>query len=401
MLAGGAGAFHGVFFARAAYFLYFGAYTLLCCTDSRVLGGVVKQPGHLMAKTPEKNSSENKHTLCECGHHHGAATWKSSVAQGIFVLLALAYLLLAPDKAQVQTVAITFVAIVLEALPFVLLGALIGGLIEVFVPREWVARLLPANAWGPVFFAGLLGLIFPVCECAIVPVIRRLLKKGVPLGAAITFLLAAPIMNPLVALSTAVAYAFAWEVVFARLFVGYAIAVAIGLIMDSLFTDKAQALAPVLLEQDHDAGACHHHPDAAAPSLFRRLVAAVQHGTEEFFDVGRFLIIGAFFAAILQGWVSRESIAGNMGSSVIAILMMMGLAFVLNLCSEADAFIAASFRSSGMPFPAQLAFMILGPMLDIKLLIMYHGVFKPKMILALVSAIIMFVFVAMIAMVYL
>ncbi len=116
-----------------------------------------------------------------------------------------------------------------------LLGTLIGGLIEVFIPQETITRFLPERRWWAVFIAAALGVIFPVCECAIVPVIRRLIKKGVPLSAAIAFLLGGPIVNPLVAASTAVAYFADWSIVIHRMVLGYFIAVAVGLLMNAVF----------------------------------------------------------------------------------------------------------------------------------------------------------------------
>ena len=121
------------------------------------------------------------------------------MAQAIFLLLAFSLVLFFRDRPQFHTLGIIFVSIVLEAFPFMLLGTLIGGFIEVFVSQETITRFLPERRWWSVFIAAGLGVIFPVCECAIVPVIRRLLKKGVPLSAAIAFLLGGPIVNPLVA----------------------------------------------------------------------------------------------------------------------------------------------------------------------------------------------------------
>lgn len=328
---------------------------------------------------------------CSTEHHHAPApakAWRSTVLQGGFVAIALAYLALAPDRAQVHTLSITFVAIVLEAFPFMLLGVLISGLIEVFLPRAWFARILPRRRWLAVFPAALLGLFFPVCECAVVPVVRRLLRKGVPLGAAVAYLLAAPIVNPVVILSTSVAYAFSIPVVLLRIGAGYAIAVAVGLFMNACFRSGEAALLPGLSMEDDSAS-------GSSLSFFGKLSAGLRHAMEEFLDIGRYLIVGAFFAGAAQTLLVRQDFAAAMAIPALSILMMMLFAILLNLCSESDAFVAASFRSSTMPLSAQMAFMVLGPMFDLKLLAMYHGLFRRRAIVALVASILITVFLAM------
>ena len=158
----------------------------------------------------------------------------SFIVQAFFIAIVLASLIFFREKPAFQTLSITFVSIVLEAFPFMLIGALVGGFIEVFISQEHMTQILPKRRWITVIFAAGLGLIFPVCECAIVPVVRRLIQKGAPLGAAIAFLLGGPIVNPIVAASTAVAYTFTWSIVVERLFMGYLIAVTMGILMDAL-----------------------------------------------------------------------------------------------------------------------------------------------------------------------
>ena len=303
-------------------------------------------------------------------------------AQLLFVLLALGLLVFFRERAQFQTLGIIFVSIVLEALPFMLLGTLIGGFIEVFLPREKITRWLPEGRWWTVFIGAGIGLLFPVCECAIVPIVRRLLQKGVPLGAAVAFLLGGPIVNPLVAASTAVAYFGDWSIVIRRLIFGYLIAVAVGFLINLIFTKAKAVRSDVFSDMDHLSDAVISEQVNPA-ALGEKIGLAVSHAAEDFFDIGRFLIGGAFIAAVLQTLVPRQLLASVLGIPALSILIMMIMAVVLNLCSEADAFVAASFRSSQVPVSAQLAFMILGPMLDIKLIIMYLKVFRVRTIAAL------------------
>ena len=164
----------------------------------------------------------------------------------LFLAVAMLLLLLGQTPAWqglIGTIAINFLAIMVEALPFMLVGSLAGGLIEIFVPVAWVERVVRRHRIRSVLLAGAMGLLLPVCECAIVPVVRRLLGKGVPLAAALTFLLAGPIVNSIVAASTFIAYSYDWIVPAVRLGIGYCVAVIIGLILGHWF-NRGNGLLP-------------------------------------------------------------------------------------------------------------------------------------------------------------
>lgn len=337
-------------------------------------------------------------TATEINHQHNdqqeggkALRW----AQIGFVLLVLCLLIFFRNAPQFSTMGITFISIVLEAFPFMLIGTLVGGCIEVFVPQEKITRWLPEGRFTTVFMAAGLGILFPVCECAIVPVVRRLLNKGVPLSAAIAFLLAGPIVNPVVAASTSVAYFFDWSIVIHRLTFGYFIAIAAGLLMDTFFTKTRVIRSDVFENQKYSA-----LPDLVQPNanirLLEKITLAVHHAANDFFDIGRFLVIGAFLAASVQALAPRYLFSSIASTPASSILIMMVMAIVLNLCSEADAFVAASFQWTLVPVSAQLAFMILGPMLDIKLLLMYGRIFRNRAIIALSSITFVLVFLSMI-----
>jgi uncharacterized membrane protein YraQ (UPF0718 family) len=300
----------------------------------------------------------------------------------LFLAGSLCMLLIGSKSLVVTSFATVFSGIVLEALPFMLLGSLAGGLIEVYVSRDRLLSRLPRKTWQTVFVAAALGFVCPVCECAVVPVAKRLLGKGMPVPAVIAFLLGAPLVNPIAGISTAVAYSFNVPLALLRLGSGYLIAVAAGLIMGHLYPDKSSLIA--------DKADSHlHHPSCGCElddgyhlkSHHSRhgLMNAFRHASADFIAVAQFLVIGAFIAALFQTIISRQSLAHFTTSPVSAILVMMALAVALNICSEADAFVAASFRFV-MPFSAQFAFMLLGPMLDIKLVLMYTGVFRRKAI---------------------
>jgi uncharacterized membrane protein YraQ (UPF0718 family) len=260
------------------------------------------------------------------------------------------------------------------------------------------------------------GFLFPVCECAVVPVVRRLVGKGLPLSAAVAYLLGGPIVNPVVGFSTALAYGFDWDVVMLRLGPGYLIAVGVGLAMGRLFPGQTAipegpgfpAEEPLSMGCGCQspgvsvdtgmpfpmaaAGDCGHtacgrgHVHTAPVDWGDRIGAAFNHGMDDFLAVGHYLVIGAFIAALAQTYVDRSLFLKLADLPLVPEGMMMLLAVLLNLCSEADAFIAASFRGL-VSVPAQIAFLLTGPMLDLKLLLMYQGLFRPRAIVILASLI--------------
>jgi uncharacterized membrane protein YraQ (UPF0718 family) len=311
--------------------------------------------------------------------------------RAMFVVVAVSTLLFGRGEESIKNLALFFVSIVLEAFPFMLLGSLVSGFVEEFVRKDRLASILPKRAFLTTVLAALAGIVFPVCECAIVPVVRRFLKKGVPLGAAIAYLLAGPIVNPVVAASTGVAYrgtgGFGWEMVAARLSVGFVVAVVAGTILGRL---GSKALAPGL------SGGHEHAHDHGPADFVTRLFRAIRHGADEFLDVGQYLVLGAFVAALLQVFIPRATFVDLASTPLLAVVGMMGLAVVLNLCSEADAFVAASFRTH-LPMTAQLGFLVLGPMLDLKLIAMYLGVFRKRAILAIVTVVFLLVLAATVA----
>jgi uncharacterized protein len=331
-----------------------------------------------------------------------------------------------PDADTFGALSVVFISIVLEAIPFMLIGSLVGGLIEAFISRERLVTVLPQRGWLTVCFAAGLGLIFPVCECAVVPVVRRLLGKGLPLPAAIAYLLGGPIVNPIVASSTALAYAFDWRIVLLRLVCGYTLAVAVGLVMGRLF-NSATALkdngtgsqvadrpcgceafplaggsgsdgsmeiegGPPSDQSPHSHCACGPSHIQIPDGWVEKVGAAVNHAMDDFLAVGHYLIIGAFIAALAQTGIERSVFLNLTSIPLLSVALMMALAILLNLCSEADAFIAASFQGL-MPVPAQLAFMLTGPTFDLKLLLMYQGIFKRRAILVLAGLILVAVLV--------
>lgn len=335
---------------------------------------------------PQTPACQRMHT-----HHVGVGSRWFFCFQLVFFAVLTASLVFFSSAPSFTTLSITFGSIFLEALPFMLFGSLIGGLIEVFVSTDTLARFLPRATLRSIFIAAGAGLVFPVCECAIVPVVRRLFQKGLPLGAGIAFMLGGPIVNPLVAVSTGVAYGYQWSVAIERTVTGYLIAATIGSLIE-LFFHKRSALSSEVFS---DAGNCHCCHVQLPSAFHRKLVLASQHAANDFLDIGRYLVFGAFVAGLLQTVIARGDMVSIAGSHLASVLGMMFLAVALNLCSEADAFIAASFRTV-LPYAAQMAFMVLGPMLDIKLVLMYLRIFRKRLIVVLSTLTFLIVFLCMV-----
>ena len=294
----------------------------------------------------------------------------SSARHAVAVVLTLAAAgaalrLLDPSRfAWLQNFLIVLSSLLVEALPFVLLGALVSAAIEVFVPSSSFARIarLPRPLQLPA--AAMAGVAFPVCECGSVPVARRLVSKGLAPSAAVTFMLAAPILNPVVVASTLVAYRgrdSLWTMVLGRMGLGFLVAVAVGLVVGRVRGEDL--LRPRPGDDDHDA-------DEDEPRWSRFF----GHLSGDFVFMGKFLVMGAAIAAAVQTFVPQSVIGRVAGTPVLDLVAMMALAFLLSLCSESDAFVAASFVQFGPA--AQLAFLVLGPMVDIKLAALYAGTYS-------------------------
>lgn len=274
-----------------------------------------------------------------------------------------------------------FLSIMIEALPFVLIGVLIAGMIQIFVTEDHIRRWMPRNRLLAVLASCLIGALFPACECGIIPIVRRLMAKGVPVYAAVGFMLTGPLINPIVIFSTYMAFGNDVRMAALRMGLGFVAAVIISLSAGFLFKGN-----PMKNSLARGTGV----PDGAKPPFGVRFNRMLGHSIDEFFDVSKYLIAGAFFAALVQTYVSSASILAVGNGTGSATLVMMGLAYVLSLCSEADAFIAASFRNL-FPPTALLGFLVFGPMLDLKNTIMMAGVFKVRFVavlLLLISAVV-------------
>ncbi len=268
------------------------------------------------------------------------------------------------------------------------MGSLISGFIAAFVPSRVITRFLPKNRFLATLVSGLLGLIFPVCECGVVPVVRRLLDKGLPLSCGITYMLASPIVNPLVAISTYAAFRAQQPGLNTgiRLISGYLVAVIVGLAVSRL--DPARLLGrqavPTRARRRTalSIATMPDSPDATrGVSVIQRVIGAVQLASDDFIDTAIYFMIGAAVASIFNTAIDQRIILPLASSPVLSVIAMMVIAGILTLCSTSDAFIAATFTA--FPIPARMAFLIFGPMFDFKLLFLYSALLKKRTVVAL------------------
>lgn len=298
-------------------------------------------------------------------------TWRyAGAALGGLALLGVVLRVLDPYRvASLQNFLIVFGSLLIEAFPFIVLGAVVSALIEVFVPASVFERLaaLPRPLQLPV--SALAGFAFPVCECGSVPVARRLATKGLSPAAAVTFMLAAPILNPVVIASTVVAYSGRdsfWPMVLGRAGLGFVVAVCVGWVL------AREPSHRLLRHDEHQEHGGHDHGAGrvSRPSSF------FTHLSGDFLFMARYLVIGAAVAATLQTFVPQSLMGTVADTPIVALVAMMALAFVLSLCSESDAFVAASFVQFGIG--SQLAFLVFGPMVDTKLSVLYSATFSAR-----------------------
>lgn len=326
---------------------------------------------------------------------------------------------------EIKDIAIIFSAIILEAAPFLMLGSLIAAIIEIFISSDAIVKMIPKNKILATM-AGLgLGFLIPVCDCAVIPVARKLLKKGVGINVGITFMLASPIINPIVLFSTLYAfYDVNMSVFWYRLLGGILVSMTVGIILSLLYKDKK-----ILLDNEeesckcghnhfhshdnhhhegcnhHHGNSCHHHEESVChhsndienrPSKFKaisdKIISILDHTVREFLGVFVFLILGALIASIVQVLLPQNIWDYFSSNSVLSITILMIFAYLISLCSTSDSFLGKSLLAN---FSEQsvLAFLILGPMIDVKNTIVLLGSYNKKFVISLISIIFITVFI--------
>lgn len=295
---------------------------------------------------------------------------------------------------------LAFLSVLFEGIPFLLLGSLISGIVDVFVSSERITKLLPKNAIAAAMISGALGLIFPMCECGSVIVIRRFIRKGLPLSAATAYMLGAPIVSPIVAMSTWSAFSQANPLVWTslRLGIGYGIAVVVALIVHRLSAESilqpqtaATRRRSGLTTTAEPTGEAQDFSTMVAGASFpRKLLLAAQSATADFLDVTFFFVIGVAITSVFNTAITREALTPLAGSTPLAIASLMVVAALLALCSTTDAFVAWTFTAFAPQ--AKLAFMLFGPLFDLKLFWLYGVIFRRKFVTALAIGLFVVIF---------
>ena len=290
-----------------------------------------------------------------------------------------------------QTFVTIFLSLFIEAAPFLIAGSIVSGFIAVYVDQGMVERFIPNQPLLAALAGAGLGFIFPVCECGVVPVTRRLYGKGLSLPVGIAFLLAAPVINPVVIFSTYAA--FGWgPVLWGRAVFSMLVAFSVGLIFH--LARPREILLPETLavsdgrddsynheqsdEYDHDRNHDHDH-GGARRGVWQALVMA----GDDFLDMGRYLIAGAILAAAMQTVVPQSTLLTVGQGPIISVFVMMALAYILSVCSTVDAFIALAF-SNAFTTGSLFGFLVFGPMVDIKSSLLFLGVFRRRTVLYLI-----------------
>ncbi len=285
-----------------------------------------------------------------------------------------------------------FLSILLQAIPFVLIGILVSSVLHVAISSEALVKIFPQKKGLGFVTAIFAGVFFPVCDCVIVPVAARLIKKGVSLPVAITFMLAAPVVNPVVIASTLYAFPKQPSLAIYRVCFGIFVALIVGLLL-MLFQSKESNLKN---NSENVTGCCeccksHENTNVGVMGKIRLIFIYAQ---SEFFQIGKFLIIGAFFSSLFQTCISKNIFNNLWGHEVVSLLVMMSAAFVFSICSTSDAFIAKAF-SSQFSTASIMGFLVLGPMIDIKNMLMLLASFKKRFVCTLILTIFVVTFIAL------
>ena len=273
---------------------------------------------------------------------------------------------------MIKNITIVFISIFFEALPFLFLGSLISAIIDRYVSEETFVKIIPKNKILAALVGVLMGFFIPACDCAVIPIARRLLKKKVPLNVILSFMLSSPIINPVVLFATYTAFNKNLNFFYLRFLLGILVSLIVSIIMAIIYKNNHSCSC-------HSCG--HHHDEGDLKSILK-------HTIEDMFDVLKYLIIGALIASLMQNLVP----ASLFKNELISTISLMLFAYLMSLCSTSDSFVAKSMMGS-FNNRAILAYLLLGPMIDIKNTIVLMGGFKKKFVFTLIFLIFITIFI--------
>lgn len=294
----------------------------------------------------------------------------AALSAGIAVFYLISFLGL-----SIPTSVTVFLGTWLQAIPFLLLGILLSSIIQVFVSTDFIRRIFPKNLLGGMLFGLFGGFFMPICDCASIPVFRSLVRKGVPLPAAVTFMTAAPVINPVVMLSTYYAFGGNVRIMLARVVLGIVCSALIGLFFvrrkDSIFVSQLTQAA---------CACCQVYNAGNRPISKLKQLAA--HFRNELFEVAKYLLMGIGVSTFFQMALGDNFAQLGSPGLLKSMLLMMAMAFLLSLCSSSDAVIGKNMGAS-FPLGAVMGFMVFGPMMDIKNLILMSANLSKRFIVKL------------------
>ena len=284
----------------------------------------------------------------------------------------------------IKNIAIIFTSIFFESLPFLLLGSLISAVIESFVSNETIAKIIPKNKILGSIVGIFLGFFLPACDCAVIPVSKRLLKKKVPINVVVSFMLSSPIINPVVLLSTYYAFYKSEPSMFwYRIILGILVSLIIGVIMGIIFKDKKIITSE--LECDCNCDHIHEHEENVLKKI-------INHTAIDLFEVLKFLMLGALIASLVQVLLPRNAISFFNNNNTLSIIALMIFAYLISLCSTSDSFVGKSLLST-FSKSSIMAYLLLGPMIDIKNTFVLLGNYKKSYTFALITLIFIIIFI--------
>lgn len=267
---------------------------------------------------------------------------------------------------------VIFLSIVVEGIPFILFGAIMSAIVELWFSEKLLLRLLPKRKFTQHFSMTLLGNLMPVCECGNIPLARRMIKKNIPPALTITFLLAAPVFNPLVIAATIAAFPNDISILLYRLLFTAIIAIGAGYLFSNL-SSKYTVREKLLKDESEHVGHSHDiEKSARKPSKFTRFIAVCK---KDFLELTSIFIVGALIATFIQTLLPKELILQLNQQEWIAILAMMALGFIISICANVDSFFALAY-SQIFPVSSILAFLVFGPMIDLKAIPMLRTIFS-------------------------
>lgn len=287
------------------------------------------------------------------------------------VLLAAVYAFIITDGDPATgnwRLALSFwTATLLQALPFLVVGIVAASLLQLVLSPAFLERSLRKNHFTGTAAALVGAFLFPVCDCAAVPVFRSLVAARVPVSTALAFMLAGPLINPVVLVSTYVAFAGNMEIFLWRTVGGIAAVLFISLTFFA-YTDLdgiSGGKIPLFPGDTLDGGNTNN------------VIRLILHGRREFLRMAPYVLAGTFLSSLFQ--VYGSTLLQDFGiwpSAILMIPLMLLIAFFLSVCSTADAMVARNF-SAHIPTAGIIAFLLFGPMMDLKNFLLLRALF-PK-----------------------